>query len=232
MGRFVSWWRNGEYSCIGHCFDIGNTTREALQRYLETGRAFAGSSDDRSAGNGSLMRLAPVALYGIHDPVLASSLARQQSRTTHAAPQAIDACDLFVGLLRTAILTGDRSLAFRSVEWSGHPSLSEIAKALYRRRQRSRIKSSGYVVATLEAALWATESTSSFEEALVLAVNLGDDADTVGAVTGQIAGALYGAEAIPRRWLQSLSWRQRIDALARWLVEAAPKNRPILPESN
>ena len=83
---------------------------------------------------------------------------------------------------------------------------------------RARIRSSGYVMHTLEAALWSVEQTDSFEEAVVLAVNLGDDADTVGAVTGQLAGALYGASAIPERWLANLSWRPRIltmaDALA------------------
>lgn len=89
--------------------------------------------------------------------------------------------------------------------------MAAVAAGSWRGKARDAISSSGYVVRTLEAALWAVEATGTFEEALVLAVNLGDDADTVGAVTGQLAGALYGAAAIPPRWLGPLAWRERIE---------------------
>jgi ADP-ribosyl-[dinitrogen reductase] hydrolase len=101
--------------------------------------------------------------------------------------------------------------------WDGHATIQSIAG------DRARIRSSGYVIHTLESALWSVEQTDSFEEAVVLAVNLGDDADTVGAVTGQHAGAFYGAGAIPERWLTNPAWRPRILTMADALLTAADR---------
>ena len=206
--RFVSWWQDGAYSCTASCFDIGLTTRDALARFVRTGDPYAGSTDPRTAGNGSLMRLAPVALFALRDAARADQLARDQSRITHAAPQAVEACALFVQLLREAILGQPDVLRPRA--WSGDPAITAIAAGSWHPKTRDEIRSSGYAPDTLEAALWAVGTTASFEEALILAVNLADDADTVGAVTGQLAGALYGAFAIPERWLHLLAWRSEI----------------------
>lgn len=206
--QFVRWWQDGAYSCTGTCFDIGIATRAALARFVHTGDPFAGSTDPRTAGNGSLMRLAPVAVFALHDADQAGQLARDQSRITHAAPQAVEACAFFVQLLRDAILGQPDVLRPRA--WSGDPAIAAIAVASWRQKSRGQIRSSGYVIDTLEAALWAVGTTTNFEDALILAVNLADDADTVGAVTGQLAGALYGASAIPERWLHLLAWRTEI----------------------
>lgn len=206
--RFVHWWQDGAYSCTGTCFDIGITTREALARFVRTGDPFAGSTDPQTAGNGSLMRLVPVALFALHDAALADQLARDHSRITHAAQQAVEACAYLVQLLREAILGQLDVLSPRT--WAGDPAIAAIAAGSWRQKSRDEIRSSGYVIDTLEAALWAVGTTTSFEEALILAVNLGDDADTVGAVTGQLAGALYGASTIPERWLHPLAWRRKI----------------------
>ncbi|WP_147027675.1 ADP-ribosylglycohydrolase family protein [Methylobacterium oxalidis] len=217
--RFVRWWQQGEYSCTGTCFDIGITTQQALARFISSGEPYAGSTHPRTAGNGSLMRLAPVALFALHDAIQADQLARDQSRVTHAAPQAIEACAFFVQILREAILGEPDVLRPRT--WSGDSVVAAIAAGSWRQKTRDEIRSSGYVVHTLEAALWAVGTTSNFEDALILAVNLGDDADTVGAVTGQLAGALYGASAIPERWLHLLAWHSGILATAdRLLVDA------------
>ncbi|WP_018261586.1 ADP-ribosylglycohydrolase family protein [Methylobacterium sp. WSM2598] len=210
--RFVRWWQNGAYSCTDTCFDIGITTSEALARFVRTGQPYAGSTHPRSAGNGSLMRLAPVALFSLNDPERADQLARDQSRVTHAAPQAVEACAYFVQLLREAILGQPDVL--RSRTWSSDSAVAAIAAGSWRQKSRDQLRSSGYVIDTLEAALWAVGTTTSFEDALILAVNLGEDADTVGAVAGQLAGALYGAAAIPERWLQPLAWRDRITRIA------------------
>lgn len=218
--RFVSWWREGAYSCTGTCFDIGITTHEALARFVQTQEPYAGSTDPRSAGNGSLMRLAPVALFALHDARLADQLARDQSRVTHAATQAVEACAFFVQLLREAIQGQPDVLHPRT--WAGDPSIAAVAAGSWRQKPRDEIRSSGYVIDTLEAALWAVGTTSSFEDALILAVNLADDADTVGAVTGQLAGALYGAAAIPERWLYLLAWRTQITETAAKLLSAYP----------
>ena len=240
MTRFVAWWREGRYSCTGTCFDIGTATRDALARFERNGEAFAGSTSPCTAGNGSLMRLAPVALFAFQDTDLADQIAGDQSRTTHAAPEAVDGCRYFVRLLQRAILVGavprsasgyvgerrrSRSL-FSDLEnksvrpcWSSQAAVRRIAEGAWRAKTRADIRSTGYVLDTLEAALWSVASTASFEEALILAVNLAGDADTVGAVTGQLAGAIYGASAIPTRWLTPLAWRERIMKNADELID-------------
>ena len=212
MTRFVSWYRTGEYSCTKTCFDIGMTTRRALERFERTGDPFAGSTDEREAGNGSLMRLAPVALFCLDNEAEAIRIAREQSRLTHAAPQCVDACDYFVQLLRSTMLGGGHPLELG--RWSGHPDIDAAKTAYWGGRERRFIRSGGYVAETLEAALWAVGSSATFEDALVAAVNLGGDADTVGAVTGALAGAKYGASSIPERWLKPLAWREELDATA------------------
>ncbi len=221
--RFVSWWQHGAYSCTGSCFDIGITTREALTRFVQTGDPYAGSTDPDTAGNGSLMRLAPVALFALHDARQADQLARDQSRITHAAPQAVEACAFFVQLLRDAIFGQPDVLRPRT--WSGEPAIAAIAAGSWRQKTRDQIRSSGYVLHTLEAAIWAVGTTTNFEEALILAVNLADDADTVGAVTGQLAGALYGASVIPDRWLHPVAWRSKIVEAADQMLAGAWRNR-------
>lgn len=214
--RFVAWWRKGEYSCTGSCFDIGMTTAAALARFEQTGDPYAGSSNPRDAGNGSVMRVAPVALFALDDAEAADRSARDQSLITHAAPQAVEACAFFVQLLRAAIQ--GQTDVLRPRDWAGDAAIRAIATGSWRSKPRSEIRSTGFVIDTLEAALWSIGSTDSFEDALVLAVNLGGDADTVGAVTGQLAGALYGACAIPERWFMPLAWRDRIAATADQLL--------------
>ncbi|TXN00179.1 ADP-ribosylglycohydrolase family protein [Methylobacterium sp. WL64] len=238
MNRFVAWFRCGAYSCTNSCFDVGMTTESALKKFERTGDPISGATDPDSAGNGSLMRLAPVALHTLHDIAEAERIAGEQSRTTHGAPQAIEACSYFVQLLREAILGQPDVLRSRArigtdsdglrprhltegLDFDLTPqvrtsdaAIDAIARGSWRTKTRDQIRSSGYVIHTLEAALWAVGTTDSFEAALTLAVNLGDDADTVGAVTGQLAGALYGASAIPERWLHPLAWRDQLIDLA------------------
>jgi ADP-ribosylglycohydrolase len=223
MTRFVSWWREGVYSCTGKCFDIGGTTAAALARFEETDYPLQGSTDEDSAGDGSLMRLAPVALFCLSEADEADRLARQQSRTTHAAPQCLDACAYFVQLLREAILGQPDVLRPRSID--GHPAIAAIAADRWQTKQRDQIRTSGYVVHTLEAALWCVAQTHTFENALILAVNLGHDSDTVGAVTGQLAGALYGASAIPQRWLKPLAWRYPVGTATERLLTTRDQGR-------
>lgn len=218
MDRFIAWWREGAYSCNGRCFDIGITTRQALAKYQRTRDPFAGSTAADTAGNGSLMRLAPAPLFALGDAARTGSLARDQSRLTHGAPEAVDACAFLAGVLREAVRGGAKSDVLAPREWQGEAAVRSVAAGYWRRKDRAAVRSSGYAIHTLEAALWAVERTGSFEEALILAVNLGDDADTVGAVTGQLAGALYGESGIPECWLAALAWRERIAGLAEGLV--------------
>lgn len=212
LNRFVRWWKQGENSVNGRCFDIGITTREALDRFIRLGSpAGSGPHDKNHAGNGSLMRLAPVAIFAASDVTEAVRLSHRQSMTTHANALAAKACEFFATLLVEAMRGLDKNTVLRSRFWLSHAEINGIAAGNWAGKSRDEISSSGYVVATLEAALWCVHRTSSFEEALVLAVNLGHDSDTVAAVTGQLAGALYGRAGIPQRWLEKLAWRKQID---------------------
>lgn len=221
MARFVDWHENGTYSCTGRCFDIGITTRQALIRWKQSGDPFAGSSNPNTAGNGSLMRLAPVAIRHWNDLDTLRDTAARQSRTTHGAAEAVDACEAFAVMLANAIAGRPRSAVLQLPHQPGTPAISRIVAGSWRGLRHDRIASSGYVVHSLEAALWCVARTGSFAEAVLLAANLGDDADTTAAITGQLAGALYGARGIPEKWLGKLAWRARIEAGAQALFAAS-----------
>lgn len=225
MERFVRWWREGYNSHNARCFDIGITTRQALQRFLDAGDPVAGSTDPNTAGNGSIMRLGPVALHWAGDPEGAVAAARAQSVTTHGAPAAVEGCALLAEILVEAIATGDRSAALRSRP-AAEAAIGAIAAGSWHGKERNNIRSSGYVVHTLEAALWCIDRSTGFSDAVLLAANLGDDADTVAAVTGQIAGALWGQSTIPQHWLDRLAWREEIERKARRLWALPHEARP------
>lgn len=219
MERFCRWWRQGENSVTGACFDIGTTTSAALARFERDGDPFAGRSDARSSGNGSLMRLAPVAIAWHADAEAAEQAARDQSRTTHASPACLEACALFARLLVLAIGGAARETVLAPRRWESPPEIADIAAGGWRAKKRPDIFSSGYVAHTLEAALWCVSETADFRSAILLAANLGDDADTVAAVTGQLAGALYGWHRIPQDWRTRLAWHDRIHARASALFD-------------
>ncbi len=222
MTRFLAWYEKGDYSCTGRCFDIGVTTRLALLRFQETGNPESGSRDPRSAGNGSLMRLAPVAISNWRDQASRHRIATVQSRTTHGAAEAIDACRAYADLLAEAIAGQPRHVVLaprEDITFSG--AIHAIMAGSWRHRHRDTIASSGYVAHSLEAALWCTARTGTFADAVLLAANLGDDADTTAAITGQLAGALYGMAGIPAPWLEQLAWRERIEEQARQLFAAS-----------
>jgi ADP-ribosyl-[dinitrogen reductase] hydrolase len=208
--RFVRWWRQGENSVNGRCFDIGNATRAALARYRETGTP-RGDDAPGSAGNGGVMRLAPAVLAALRAPERAIALARAQSEVTHAAPECLDAAEVLARVLIAGIAgAGLEAVYAGGAETLASPKVRAIAEGGWRGKSRDQIRSSGYVIDTLEAALWAVGSSRSFEEAVLKAVNLGDDADTVGAVSGQIAGAIWGYQAIPPSWRERLAWSDEI----------------------
>ncbi|EJF10770.1 ADP-ribosylglycohydrolase family protein, partial [Pontibacter sp. BAB1700] len=228
MERYVHWYRDGYRSSTGHCFDIGNATRQALYRFGQTQEPYSGSTDPNTAGNGSIMRLAPVPLYFHQQPEQALEYAAHSSRTTHGARTAVDACVYLSGLIVGALQgrSKEELLAplFSPVQdyWSQYelsPAIGQVAKGTFKALIPPYIKGSGYVVESLEAALWAFHRSETFEEGALLAVNLGDDADTTGAVYGQLAGAYYGEKAIPERWRDLLHEGEEISRLADQLME-------------
>jgi ADP-ribosyl-[dinitrogen reductase] hydrolase len=221
MTQFVKWWKEGAYSSTGTCFDIGMTVGAALQRFKQNGNPIAGSNAPMSAGNGSLMRLSPVAIRYWNDQAARRDAAARQSRTTHGAAEAVDACVVFADILADAIAGKPRSevLAHRAGKRAG--AIREIADGSWRGKRRSEINSSGYVVHSLEAALWCVGRTSTFAEAVLLAANLGGDADTVAAITGQLAGALYGHGGIPAAWVEMTHDYDMISELAASLAHVS-----------
>ena len=220
MERFAAWAKRGEYSCTGTCFDIGIATAKAIAAFERSGDPIAGSTDPRSAGNGSLMRLAPAVLHGLARGDTRQA-ARRQSAVTHAAPACLDACEQFALLLEQAIAGAPREAVVGPRSVAAVPEVASVLAGSWLGKGRDEISSSGYVVHSLEAALWCVGRTDSYRDAVLLAANLGDDADTTAAITGQLAGALYGRSGIPGEWLNRLAWRDRIEALARALIGVA-----------
>lgn len=223
MRRYVRWWREGHLSCKGHCFDIGNTIRAALARFERDGDPYAGSDDPHTAGNGSIMRLAPVPMFFASEPERAIEFAALSSRTTHAAPEAVDACRYLAGLIVGALegrpkdeLLGERFTPVSGL-WDRQPlapRIDEIARGSFRTREPPAIVGSGYVGDSLEAALWALDRTTDFRTGCLAAANLGNDADTTAAVYGQLAGAFYGVSGMPGEWVEQLAWAERIRGIA------------------
>jgi ADP-ribosyl-[dinitrogen reductase] hydrolase len=226
MKRLRAWVEHGENTVPGRCFDIGATTAAAIRSFAADGDPYAGSVDAYAAGNGSLVRLAPVAIAFANDPEGADVVAAQQSRTTHGALECVGACRLFVAQLADALNGADRAAATRPRGMSLAPSLRRLDEGAWRDGPRERIRSSGYVVHTLEAALWAVGRTDTFRDAVLTAANLADDADSVAAVAGQLAGALYGASGIPPEWLERLAWREVLEDRATRLHALRPPRSP------
>lgn len=219
MSRYLDWWRNGTRSATGKCFDIGNTVCAALRRFEASGDPFAGVEHADTAGNGALMRLAPVVLYFHPDHEAVRHAAVASSRTTHAAPEALDCARLLAHVLARALdgASKDDLLDARAAAVES-PAVAAIARGEYRGKPESAILGTGYAVASLEAALWCFAQTPSFEAAVLRAVNLGDDADTTAAIVGQVAGAHYGIAAIPSRWRSRLHLGAEIESIARRLA--------------
>jgi ADP-ribosyl-[dinitrogen reductase] hydrolase len=226
MERYVRWWRDGENSSTGRCFDIGNATAAALRRYVEDGDPYAGSADPHQAGNGSLMRLAPVVLWFAGDPARAEEMAAASSRTTHAAVEAVDACRYAARLLVRALAGAPKATLLSTPGDDLAPAVAAVAAGSYRDGEPPAIRGTGYVVRSLEAALWAFHRADSFRDGALAAVNLGEDADTTGAIYGQIAGAHYRADGIPADWLAALHERDRLRRLATALHDRRPVASP------
>lgn len=223
MRRYVRWWREGHLSSTGRCFDIGTTTAESLRAFERTGNPCCGRADPGRSGNGALMRLAPVPVVYAAEPEEAILKSGDSSLTTHGAMASVDACRYFGSLIVAALRGADKeqmlSPRYCVVPgyWDAHPlapAVDEVAGGSFRRREPPAIEGSGYVVRSLEAALWAFYKSKSYREGCLLAVNLGDDADTTAAIYGQIAGAHYGVAGLPQDWLDRVTRRDVITGLA------------------
>ena len=229
MTRYVRWTNEGYMSSNGRCFDIGIATRGALQRFQRDGNPLAGSTDPNSAGNGCIMRLAPIPIRYMNEPQLAVRYSEEQARTTHQAPECLGASRLFGEILVRALQgqTKEEVLAPHALAGKLPPKLEAIGQGRYRLKSRDAIRGTGYVVDSLEATLWCFAQADNFRDCILMAANLGDDADTTAAQAGQIAGAFYGERGIPAEWLGKLAMLEVIRDMADAL--AAPAGGDPLP---
>jgi len=214
MRRYLAWQHDGHLSSTGHCFDIGSTVSSALHRFLDHGDAYAGSSDPSTAGNGSLMRLAPVPMrYAKHPHAL--NYCADSSRTTHGAVVCLDACRYYGALIIAALTGADKDSLL--APWTAEPlcpDIAEIAAGSFKHKNPPDIQGTGYVVKSLEAALWAFDRSDTFADGALMAANLGNDADTTAAIYGQLAGAFYGEDGIPPAWREKLVMGDKIGEFA------------------
>jgi len=220
MNRYLNWYETGYLSSTGTCFDIGNATRQALEKFKATGKPMSGSSHPSCAGNGSLMRLAPVPMFYAPSKAKARLYAGKSSRTTHGAKECVEACTLFAEMLISALAGMDKETILFESSVAGIVSekILAVARGEYKDKTAQHIRGNGYVADALEAALWCFWTTDTFSEAVLEAANLGDDADTTAAICGQVAGAYYGQSGIPIPWLEKLHLREKIIDLAERLA--------------
>ncbi len=164
MDRYCRWAETGYLSSNGRCFDIGGTVSQALAEYRRSGDPFSGSTDPMSAGNGCIMRLAPVPMFFHRDLEAAVRYSAESSRTTHGAEECVDACKLFGSMIVKALLGKSKDEVLLGGDGLGPlaPRIQAIASGAYREKKKEDIRGSGYVVECLEAALWCFLETDNF----------------------------------------------------------------------
>lgn len=222
--KYIKWQEMGYLSSNGKCFDIGLATRNALNDYKDLGDPYSGETGEYSAGNGSLMRLAPIPIYYWNDVDEAVKKAGDSSRITHGNIMCIDACRVYSYLINMAINgRAKNKILDANIVTTGYFSheknklcsvIEDVILGSYKTKQPPEIIGSGFVVKSLEAALWAFYNTDNFKDAILTAVNLGNDADTTAAICGQLAGAFYGIDNIPTQWLEKLTMKDKIEKMA------------------
>jgi ADP-ribosyl-[dinitrogen reductase] hydrolase len=232
--RYLAWYQHGEYSVTGQCFDIGFTTLNALRRFQQVqDPRKSGDPAEHSSGNGSIMRLAPVPIRYAHlfpDSVeQLGQLAAESSLPTHASPQCLSACR-YLALLLAGLMHGVDRRELLDPSWPPlqvlrdaeplHREVEMLVAGSYREKEPPEIRGAGYVIQCLEAALWAFHDAVDFSEAVLRAVNLGDDSDTTGAVCGQLAGACWGESGIPQTWRDRLGRRDLLEAALEGILES------------
>ena len=224
MDEYDAWYSLGKNTPFGRCFDIGNQTSTAIRRYTSLlPVVLDGEKRGTSAGNGAIMRLAPAAIVASHHrSTLENSdrLLAMSARETHYSEEAEQATVIFGRMLMACYGGYSKETILRATRGAKDRfSVVEMLKAV---DENSKVTADGYIRASLEAAWWAFLTTENFEDCVLRAVNLGDDADTVGAIAGQLAGAFYGDSAINESWKRRLWQTKRIEELAMQLMTVSP----------
>ena len=234
MDRFHNWCMNGEYTPFGEVFDIGTATSRAVIKYSNGAEPLeSGGKTEWDNGNGSLMRILPVCLYLFEQQKILNisddeviDMVHNCSALTHAHIRSKLACGIYYFLVRAVLGKGGElteRLQFgidNAFEYYGKNNEIELGNynrlillSQFKNIPEELIKSTGYVIYTLEAAIWCLINTSSYKEAVLKAVNLGDDTDTVAAVTGGLAGLYYTYDGIPESWRAKVQKKDWIDSL-------------------
>lgn len=227
MRHYVNWYKHGKYCTREKCFDIGNSTKFALDDYIDSGNYISKNLSNLSSGNGSIMRLSPISiLYNSTEDSenfkTLINLSRKSSITTHPNKTCQDSCALLSIITNRALHGYKKECIFninfeflKKLEFSDDKVIAIALNAKeIKNKKREEISSSGYVAHSLEAAIWCFLNTDNFDSAVLLAANLGDDADTVAAITGQIAGAYYGLNNISQVWINNLMHKEYLLDLA------------------
>ena len=213
--KYLDWYQKGKYSVRDFCFDIGGTTSYSLRRYDETRDAYnCADKTAENSGNGSIMRLAPIPIkyHNLSREELRIK-ARESSLVTHASEQCLSACEFLATTVAALINGATKEEALNLTFVNLHPCVQQwiVEEKRYSKLNPPEIKGAGWVIQSLEAALWAFARAKDFEEAVLGAVNLGDDSDSTGAVCGQLAGAYWGESGIPQRWKDKLARKDLIE---------------------
>lgn len=218
MNRYYEWAGTGKNSSLPYTFGVGKQVAFMLGEFKKTGNPYTPRTDSKYSGNGSLMRLMPVILryHGNTEDVL--NYAELSSKTTHATTEAIQSCQYFSKLILRIFQGIPKEKLFQDEEALQFDKLTSICLGEFKNKTSDSVGSVGYVIDSLEAALWAFWHTENFRDAVLMAANLGDDADTNASICGQIAGAYYGVKNIPKEWLECLYRREDIEKLALQLI--------------
>lgn len=236
---FVNWLYNKQWTARGEVFDVGIATRTAIERVLCKVRPdLAGGFDESSNGNGSLMRILPLLFYIKDKPVKERfAIVKEVSSITHGHVRSVIACFYYLEFARKLLSNANVLAVYHEANtevrtFLAGTTINPDELALFNRLLNgdiyehtiNEIQSSGYVLHTLEAAIWCLLTTTSYSEAVLKAVNLGLDTDTTAAVTGGLAGLFYGIESIPEHWVLMIARKNDIDKLAQRLADKYERN--------
>ncbi|MCE0495727.1 ADP-ribosylglycohydrolase family protein [Vibrio salinus] len=212
--RYCAWMDSGYMSSLNICFDVGASVSSALRRYQKTGDPLSGSKAGWCSGNGSIMRLAPIPIFYQQKPREAIFYGGESSKTTHRSALCVDACRYLSSYL-VELLHGEKKTVFMTLDYQ--PETQEfisIKSGHFLNKRYQDLTGSGFVVDSLESALWCFIYTDSYESCVLAAANLGNDADTTAAIAGQMAGAYYGYSGIRQDWLDALFQHDEIVKVA------------------
>lgn len=219
--KFAAFKNHASYTATGEVFDIGNTCRMAIDRFEENREdpTLCGLDDISANGNGSLMRILPIAYYAIEKKLKEYEileLVRQISSITHAHEISVMGCYFYVRYVIFLLNGKDKYSAYSMARCVDYGMFKEETQEAYKRLIKddiskvkiNDIKSTGYIVDTLEAVIWVTLKSENYKEAVIGAINLGDDTDTIGALTGALAGIIYGYDFIPEEWKDAIAKKE------------------------